>query len=341
MNIIRTLFLILVFLYFGVGIPNYAEAQLIPAQTLGNPSALNLLVSPTHPAPHSEVTVTAQSFAFDLNRSDIYWQLDGKTLNTSVGQKEITFKLGESGETRAVKISVITQEGVRYLEQLSITPASVDLIVEANTYTPPFYSGRALPSIGAPIRIVAIPNIRDVRGNIISSSNLIFTWSTGNISGRGRDVMYPEVADLPSASRIIEVGVQTLDGSVIAVGETELPQVNPSLLVYEDHPTLGVLYEHAAKDAYDLTQEEVSFVTEPYYFPTQDRTDSNLVYHWVLNNTPVQNTSVPGGQITLRPTSREGRASVDLTATYGDLLFQRASTNVMINLSPVLDSIFE
>src|SRR3989344_1794163 len=170
-----------------------AQAQEIQIQQVGLPGeqlAINL--SPSVPGPNETVTAKAESFSTDLNRATLSWYVNGKLVAQGLGEKEIEFTTGDIGKTTTVTLSASLSSGQQIQKTLSLVPADVDLILEARSYTHPFYKGRSLPPPNAPITLVAVPHFKSTGGQRLSDRNLIYTWRDGvtvlgNLSGTGRN----------------------------------------------------------------------------------------------------------------------------------------------------------
>jgi len=68
--------------------------------------------------------------------------------------------MGSLGEKKTVTIKVVSRRGGYLEEKITFQPALVDLMWEANTYTPPFYKGKALTSSKSSITVTAIPQLK-------------------------------------------------------------------------------------------------------------------------------------------------------------------------------------
>ena len=59
---------------------------------------------------------------------------------------------------------------------MTIRPAEMALLWEAtDSYVPPFYKGKALPTADTFIKVVAMPEIKTANG-IVKHSNLVYSW---------------------------------------------------------------------------------------------------------------------------------------------------------------------
>lgn len=290
---------------------------------------------PTSPLPNTAVTVRAKSFTLDFNRASLSWNVNGAVLAQGIGVTEITFTLGDIGSVATVRLTA-TEAGTPYTSELSIRATSVDILWQADTYTPPLYRGKALPSSGATIRFVAIPDIR-VGGQRILSSNLIYTWKDGsrvlgNLSGIGRSSIELPAPRLTGQGNV-SVAVETADKSVRALGFADVRSVYPRLVFYENDPLLGIRYEQAIGENFDLKQEEVVIVAHPYYFVGQDRVHPRATYSWQVSNRDVENPLEDKSSIVLRQTGGSGNASISLSIEHLDEVLQRAREHFTITFS--------
>ena len=55
-----------------------------------------------------------------------------------------TFTAGSLGKTQKVTVNGVENDGTSITQSISVMPASIDLIWQAHSYTPPFYKGKAL-----------------------------------------------------------------------------------------------------------------------------------------------------------------------------------------------------
>ena len=171
----------------------------------------------------------------------------------------------------------------------------------------------------------------------LSFCYIVFTWKQGSRvlgskSGRGKDTLtlsgYPFFKTLD-----IRVKAESVDGSLIAENQIDIPPSSPFILFYESHPTLGVKLEKAERLPFTLENDEVSFIAEPYFFGSKRRDDANLLYSWRVNNSAVENPSIDKSLITVRPTGGSGNASLEVSIQHAIHILQQANANVTINFS--------
>jgi hypothetical protein len=315
--------------------------QTLFAQTfegLGTQSnALSVSVSPKRPGPNQPVTVTIESFSLDLNRSEISWFLNGKIQTENIGQKTFSFKTGGPGSISNILIVVKTREGTVTEQSLNIRPATVDLIWEAVSYTPPFYKGKALYPFQGTVKVVAIPNIVTQNGGLLDAKNLVYTWKVDghpatDVSGYGKNFIFFN-GGIPLKPTSVTVEVASLDQTYAAEGSTKFSPVQPQVIFYEDSPLLGTLYGKAMSKNTTLQNEEIKITAVPYFAGTRNKEDGNLEYEWQMNNQIVQ---MFGNKSSLAFRQEKGEvgmgmATVSLVVSNPKKIFQSAMAGLSLS----------
>lgn len=273
-KLLKTFFIILFLLASG--------GQILAAQVSGS-SVLVPSIFPQTPAPGEQVQISIQSFRVDLSRTNVKWALNNKILKSGIGERGVSFPMPESGVAR-VKVEV--QEGANvYIQNYSFQTGTVDLVWEADTYTPPFFKGRALATPQSPVRAMAIADLRDSAGKKLDPSSLIYKWSLDGkqlpqISGLGKSVANIRPNSLGSANLGVEVS--NLAGNIAASKRLSIRVSSPQLVVYQDRPIQGVNYDKALGNKVELLGSELTVKAEPYYFSLPELASGNVGYEWTL-----------------------------------------------------------
>lgn len=288
--------------------------------SLAGGSALTIAVSPQSPAPGASVALTLQSPIEDLSQSSITWYQNGAIIAQGIGQTDANVTAPALGKQMRISASVQNADGTSDSAQISLIPAEVDLLVDSDSYVPPFYRGRALPSEQTNIRLQAIAHFIRPDGSAVPSSQISYTWKqdgrvVGNISGSGKSSAVLPAALLFGTTRI-EVDAASGDGTISGSASISLPTNDPILVLYEDNPVYGFTYYHAIAQTGSATQipnVEMTFAAVPYFAQAYSPNDTRLLYNWSVNGAPVaQNRSDPS-EITLNATNSSGQASVALS----------------------------
>lgn len=315
-----------------------ASAQLTGPDT----SSVDLAITPQNPRPNQSVTANLVSYSIDINRADVTWSINGKQVAAGKGLKTFSFTTGSLGTKTSLEVLIVSEDGYPILKDLSINPASVNLLVEATSYTPPFYRGEAYFPYQGTARVIAVPSFVDDSGKQIPASNLIFNWKDGtrnltDASGIGRNILNYK-GSVPIRTGTVSVEVSSLDQKSVAEGNVNIEPVEPSVVLYENDPEYGVLYNKALASPVNLNKGEMTVVAVPYYFDVLDPGDYNLNYQWNVSGSSVNSS---GDSIVLKnPSSGGGQANLSLQLSNTTDIFQFASAALDINFGASAKSIF-
>ena len=316
------------------------------AQIPGLGEVISFQVSPENPRPNQIVTINIDSFSIDLNRADsITWLVNNEVVSRGAGVKQMQFEAGKLGSRSVIDVVVRGTDIGTVTESITIAPTEVDLLWEAKTYTPPFYSGKALPSSDAEITITAIPQFVNSNGNKLKSSELIFTWKRdgkvlGKDSGRGRDTIEitgPRIFN----STLIQVKVSSLGGTLHGKGFAQIFTVQPKIIFYKNDIILGMRYEKGIKDTLTLSEEEVNITAHPYFFSGNRRVSSDFDYNWNVDGSSVPSSPDDESSIVLRQIGEgEGSAVVTLSIQSIDKILQVARESFSVIFGTGKDTLF-
>ncbi|HEU4677396.1 MAG TPA: hypothetical protein VFS75_01605 [Candidatus Paceibacterota bacterium] len=281
--------------------PGHAFAQLAP-------SLVTLLKAPAFPAPHESVEVSLSDYAVDTVGADIFWYVDGAELPNTRNARSVIVTAGAIGETKTVRADLVRKNAPTLSAATVIRPAVVDLVLEAATYVPDFYRGRALPSDGAPIRAVAVVN----DGTDAPESSYTYKWSESGDVLLGGPVKGKNVLDLTMTryrKETLSVEVINDDGDTIGKRTIPLVSAEPTLIFYEHSPLRGLL-ERAMSDVNPLIGDEMTVYGEPYFLDARTtRNDGDFT--WTIDGTEAPADGAPNA-LTLSKEGTTGSASIDL-----------------------------
>ena len=306
------------------------------AQSLGTEAdPLRMLVSPEVPGPNTSVRMEVQGIGTFLGNATITWRQNGAVVKTGVGERVYSLTTGALGSVTRVSVTVNSAtEGLLTREQTFI-PSAINLVWEADTYTPPLYRGKALYTPGAQVTVTAFPQVV-ANGRTISANNLSFQWErNGNpapqLSGQGRSTFTFTGNQLRTSE---SVGVDVyFGGALVGRGSITISAVTPRIVLYPRDPLRGILYDQALPSAISLTSREITLQAEPFFFSRSSLANGSLTYQWELNNRSTTGPDAGRGILTLRKTG-EGTGSavigVELQNTDGTKILQAAEAAVRI-----------
>ena len=303
---------------------------------LGFGETLTLSVMPRNPATGETVQVKAESLLLDLEAGELTWYVNGARNAPGAGVLETQVTVGALGSATNVR-AVFLQGGIEVSSaEVTIRPTEIDLLWEADSYTPPFFAGRALPSAGTSLRMEALTRFRRADGTLIPPKDITFTWRRNgyviaDASGRGK---YRATLASPPlfGTDIISVEARSTDGSLSGEASARIPSIEPILALYENHPLFGVLYHRALGAQNTFPEVEKSFAAVPYFADAGSPADTALIWEWSVEKNAIGNDPSRPNEITVNAEGSTGIANIDLALSHVVNLFMSATGSWGITL---------
>src|SRR3989344_1802002 len=298
-----------------------------------SPSAISVSVAPPNPAPYENVTVTLSSYAANLGTVNISWLVNGKSALSGIGKSSFQVTAGAAGSEIRIIAKIFLPDG-EIDKNIIIRPAELVLLFEAtDSYRPPFYKGRALPTEGSEIKVVAMPEIK-IGSSLASPKTLSYEWkknyenSPGD-SGYGRNFLIHS-NDYLDASSNISVVASTLDGKYSSGGNINIGSWEPQIAFYKKDSELGTLWERAMPNPYRISGEEI-VVAAPYFISPRDIRRPELVFRWFINNLMLPPKIIERNTIPLRvERGASGTSKLRLAIENTDKIFESTSREINI-----------
>lgn len=285
---------------------------------------VDITLSPEIPEPNQIISAGLSGVLVDLNLSDIYWYLDDEIQKHGIGEKNFSFTSGDVDEKTVLDIIIIIPDGRRIDLQKIIAPIEVDLLWEADTYTPPFYRGKALPTYKSSIKVVAIPNSKNI------NTKFIYTWSISNLGNIvGADgynrTKFTTFGSYAGYNREVNVSMVSFDKSKKVKKSIKIKSVEPELVLYENNSLMGTLLNKALYNTKEITGNEFSVKAEPYFVTIGEMKD--LKYEWAINNVKVESENDRDKMITfIKPDDGSGKARLEAYIKNMANTYQKAGT---------------
>lgn len=210
---------------------------------------------------------------------------------------------------------------------LGLEAQTVDLLWQGDTYTPPFYRGKALWSNQSRINFVAIPQ------GLGDSTKLNYKWTKsgtvlGNINGIGKNTL-TFVDSVLARPQTIKVEIVSSDKkTVLASRSVYVTPITPLLTVYENNPLYGFMFHKETDGTFALVDKEVTFTAFPLFFSVSNRQDSFIGYEWLTN---VGGEAETKNSVTYRsPDDTSGKSEVRVQASNIDKIMQSADKSFLI-----------
>ena len=276
---------------------------------------MSFRVNPQFVSPGDEISITLLHYGTDLDNAYIEWYDENGLILAGTGKSLIEkFKVNEKGLPETISVIVRDIDDTVYEKSITIRPAEIALIYETDTLTPPFYDGKTDVTFESLLKVVALPHVLDKNGNKTRKENLVYKWRVNNDvilnqSGRGENVLYYQI---PYIDDEVEVSVEISDpGSNFSnISRLDIELNNPEILFYQDHPTLGVLYNKATGSEIDLFSKEISLLSFPLFF----NKNGSLSFSWFMNGKLI--TGENNDTISLRnENNQEGASEISTEVT--------------------------
>lgn len=285
-------------------------------------SVFNLQTTPQVPGAYDTVKASLVSYEINLDVLPITWTLNGKVVASGTGEKMYSFKMGSIGTTMnlVVQVQTPTDQYGTVSKEVSFTPENLDTLWQADTYTPPFYRGKALPTSQSTVKIVAYPSFVTSQGTI-NPNYIVYKWKNGydidgNQSGFGKNV-YVYTSGYPNNTDSIQATATSMDGTLSVQKMTNIVISRPKIIFYENRALEDVRYESALGNVFKIPESQLTLRAEPYFFSFPSRNDNNGDFEWTLN----------GGALTPNPDNKseyivqapsKGNGGVTLSLSIGN-----------------------
>lgn len=324
----RTLLLMIMILGFSfAGLPVVSHAQNIQIVNAGD---VFLTTNPDLPGPFEQVTISLESYVVNLDTSGITWIVDGEQIASGVGQKSITVTTRDIGDPLLVEVRIRWNQIDTLVKRVRIEPAYVDLLWEAvNSYVPPFYRGKALPTSESFLRVVALPS------GLITNDQYVYTWEhNGDVK--------PDRSGFRKHSFLIRNNFfdKRFQVDVTVTGRLRPFRAQASLFLPRYEPEI-----HFAVETIDQTpviKENGGFtingqlnrlIAHPYYFSAADGFDT-LDFEWSIDGEryfPSVSLSGLDNEIPLVPsTEGSGFSNVTVQVVNNNEILQQAAAETQI-----------
>jgi hypothetical protein len=306
--------LLLIALALLAAYPAYAQLGLP-----GVERALAIKLAPLHPGPGEVVRLTIHSSLLDLAEKEVVWRVNGKTV--LVGEDDyIDVTMGTLGTQTDVEVSVVATDGTGASAEATIIPTELDLLVDSDSYIPPFFRGRPYASVGTSLYLQAIPHFKRPDGEIVPNSEILYTWRQngeviGTISGRGKSTARIPVQHLYGTEKI-SVEARTSDGLLSNESSFSFTPIEPVLTLYQNHPLYGTLYYQALSPSAFVSETEATFTAVPYFAQAASGNDPLLRYDWRVNGRLLPQGGARSSEITINANNSSGLAQLELELTH-------------------------
>lgn len=293
-----------------------------------NSSDITISTIPESIEPYQNITIKIQSYAVDLNKANIIWKNGSKVVLSGYGKVSYSFTTPGSNVNTIFNVTINPANSLESITKtISINPSEISVLWEsADGYTPPFYKGKSFAPSKGKIKVVAIPNT--------TKNNITYYWKRSdegiaNASGYNKNSFSFKNNEL-NASEEIKVTASSVDGKYNASKTINIPISQPKIIFYKKSPTEGVLYNQALIDKTIMKEDEMTIIAIPYFFSIKGN-ERDLNYNWKINGDEIDTPSKKT-ELTVRPVSRGGDATINFSLENLSTFFQKASSQLKLIL---------
>ena len=285
-------------------------------------------INPKYPRANEEVKASLSSYATDLNKSKISWKLNGQISIEAVGKKDFSFTTAGVGLQTVLEAEIQTSDGSFLNKKIIITPSDIDMLWEAtDSYTPPFYKGKALNTSEGMLKIVALTNSRD-------SAGLSYNWKLDDTnkpdSSGYKKNYYIFKNSFLDKENTVEVTTSSLAGNNNGQGSITIKLENPKIIFYEKD-LLGVKYEKALGNGFTINPSGKIIVAEPYFFSPKNLSSRDLEFKWSLGDSEIDTPS-PKNELGIKPEKgQSGQSSIKVAISNIKKMFLSSEKEINVN----------
>lgn len=298
---------------------------LIPTQLFAQ-STLSVNINPQYPRPGENIVISLDSYFNNIESSLIRWEKDGQLLREGVGLTQITFQTDQDAQ---LAVRVETSAGL-ITQAIPITVSEVDVLWQvSNSYVPPFYKGKALPTEeSSAITAVAIPDRSD-RGS------LIYRWQKNgvNVAGEGGfgKPAFSFSTSVFDDGNFLRANVSDTSGSFSLSGSNSLNYVKPRVIFYEHDSRFGNLLGKVVKNNHTVSGDSITLVAIPYFLSTTNILDDVIEMKWSVRGQEVQNNSVKNRVSVAVNPGQSGIIPISLLIEHTARMFENGTINLNLN----------
>lgn len=296
-------------------------------------SSILVNVVPPNPAPYEDTNITLNSYSNDLDSVLITWSVNNKSALSGIGKKSFSLKAPVAG-LEAVVLAIISLPEGEVETKIIIRPAVMTLLFQANdSYVPPFYKGKALPTPDSEIKVVAMPEVRS--GSVlVDPKNMTYSWkkdysNDAEGSGYGKN-FFIYTNDYLEDSNNIRVTASTVDQKYSNEANITINAVQPKILFYKNDNTIGTVWERALASSHRIQSSDI-LVAIPYFISPKEIQNPRLIWNWFINDNMV---NVSGFKKNFMPLQVQegtsGTSRLKLVIENMDKIFQTAGKEINI-----------
>jgi len=298
-----------------------------------SPSSISVNIAPESPAPRENVNITLTSYINNLDSVLISWSVDGKNVLADIGKKSFSFNAPDAGQETKIVANIALPDG-NIEKTIIIRPAIMTLLWQAeDSYVPPFYRGKTLPTPESNVRVVAMPEVKN-GSQVVNPKNMVYAWKKDynndqTNSGYGKN-FYIYINDYLDDSNNISVNASTTDQSYSSSASIDIGTYQPKIIFYKNDINLGTLWEQALSNGHKIIGDEI-LEAAPYFLSPQDLRIPILTWDWSINNVFVNSSGTRKNLLPIKVQqgiSGTSKIKLEINNTYK--LFENAKKEINV-----------
>jgi hypothetical protein len=319
-----------------------AHAQSLPAGI----TSITLNTSSNNPAPGQTVTVTAASYSFDINSATIIWMIGDKQIQKGIGVTTLDVLAPPLGKKTTVNVTAITPSGGNFSNSVTIGSGSIDMIMETDGYTPPFFMGKTPLVYQNNVTVIAMPHLANSSGKEYDPATLIYRWKKDDGTVLQSQSCYGKQAITMAGSLVprpyyLLVTATSRDGSAQGESLIQIAPQAPSITFYADDPLYGPLWNKAIGNTLFIgAQKEARAFAALFGFNLLTGSSGTPALEWTINGASHPELSASQSIVMRAPDGVSGTSNISLNARGVKDILQGASGafNVTFNASTAASS---
>ncbi|OGZ95034.1 MAG: hypothetical protein A3I44_00850 [Candidatus Sungbacteria bacterium RIFCSPLOWO2_02_FULL_51_17] len=242
-------------------------------------SNFTITAVPQNPHAGESVELSIETFAFDSRSARFTWRVDGKTQKdaSGLGKTDYSFVAGAAGTTHSVRVDVVTPEGIANSKTLTVPVVDLAFYWWSNTSIPLWYKGKALPTKGSSVSVMALTN-----GQPISAYN----WSiNNNPSFKSTLRVFTYVPQLTGLRDNISLEILNSAKNLKKERGVTIVPTEMAVHIYATGPLEGTVFTEALSAFTGSSHSSYDLIAEPFFFI--EGSPKDLAYVWTVGDKTV------------------------------------------------------
>lgn len=236
--------------------------------------------------PSNTITVKLSYPYIDLGGTKIIWLNNDEVAEEGIGMTTHSVDLGALGsKIKITAIIGIPNSKGQVQNSITISPAVMDILWEAQTTVPPFYHGKAVPSNESPVKTFAIAYF----GTSTPNTAITYSWTKNKTISMGEGINLVNALFLGAwENKSTEVSVTAKYADLIANKTVKIPSYKPSIVFYEVSPTQGILTQEVLNNNPIKNTIELAVQAIPFGFANKERIKDQIQYDWSIGSNKIK-----------------------------------------------------